>query len=37
MVEVEYTVTTYSGESSTRVANVALSQIDEVWYGVYVG
>lgn len=37
MVEVEYTVTTYSGESSTRVANVALSQIDEVWYVVYVG
>lgn len=37
MVEVEYTVTTQSGESSTRVANVALSEINNAWYVVYIG
>lgn len=38
MVDVEYSVTTSGGnDAAARIAKVALSEIDDVWYVVYIG
>lgn len=37
MVDVEYSATTSDTEATARMAKVALSEIDGIWYVVYIG